>query len=132
MKSELTPGGAKSKLGVISGIQSEVDEQYVLLGYYAASSGNFLPTFRANLSDLSSRFKNKKESLWHNTELIQVRMWAVISLSCMVLANRIVASGLLEGSVVVRAARERRSSCFRFYCYLLPFAVLIFTYWFLF
>jgi hypothetical protein len=32
-----------------------------LLGYYAASSGNFLPTFRDNLSVLSSRVKNSKK-----------------------------------------------------------------------
>ena len=32
----------------------------VLLGCYAASSGNFLPTFRDNLSVLSSRVKSPK------------------------------------------------------------------------
>jgi len=31
-----------------------------LLGYYAASSGNFLPTFRDNLSVSNSRIKNSK------------------------------------------------------------------------
>jgi hypothetical protein len=35
-------------------IANEVDENCVLLGYYAASSGNFLPTFRDNLSVPSS------------------------------------------------------------------------------
>ena len=35
---------------MISGFCCEVDEHYVLLGYYAASSGNSLPTFRDNLS----------------------------------------------------------------------------------
>jgi len=39
---------------VISGFRREVDEKYALLGYYAASSGNFLPTFRDNLSVPSS------------------------------------------------------------------------------
>jgi len=34
-----------------------------LLGYYAASNGNFLPTFRDNLSIPSSGFKNPKDSL---------------------------------------------------------------------
>jgi hypothetical protein len=37
-------------LHVTSGFRREVDENCALLGYYAASSGNFLPTFRDNLS----------------------------------------------------------------------------------
>jgi hypothetical protein len=41
-------------------ISGEVDENCVLLGYYAASSGNSLPTFRNNITDSSSRKKNKK------------------------------------------------------------------------
>jgi hypothetical protein len=35
---------------VSSGFSREVDENSVLLGYYAASSGNSLSTFRDNLS----------------------------------------------------------------------------------
>jgi len=35
---------------VISDLCLEVDEICTLLGYYAASSGNFLPTFQDNLS----------------------------------------------------------------------------------
>jgi hypothetical protein len=35
---------------MISGFHHEVDESRVLPGYYAASSGNLLPTFRDNLS----------------------------------------------------------------------------------
>jgi hypothetical protein len=38
-------------------------ENCALLGYYAASNGNFLPTFRDNLSVPSSGFKNPKDSL---------------------------------------------------------------------
>ena len=34
---------------MISGLRLEVDDSCALLGYYAASSGNFLPTFRDNL-----------------------------------------------------------------------------------
>ena len=34
--------------------------QNALLGYYAASSGKFLPTFRDNLYAPSSDFQNKK------------------------------------------------------------------------
>jgi len=34
---------------MISGLRREVDDRYALLGYYAASSGNCLPTFRDNL-----------------------------------------------------------------------------------
>ena len=36
----------------------EVAEIYALMGYYAASSANFLPMFRDNLSVSSSGFKN--------------------------------------------------------------------------
>jgi hypothetical protein len=45
---------------VISGFRREVAENCALLGYYSASSGNFLPTFRDNLSVQSSGFKNPK------------------------------------------------------------------------
>jgi hypothetical protein len=41
------------------GFRREVDENCALLSYYAASSGNFLPTFRDNLSATSSRVKNQ-------------------------------------------------------------------------
>ena len=47
-----------SSLCVILGCRRERDENCVLLGYYTASSGNSLPTFRDNLSVLSSRVKN--------------------------------------------------------------------------
>ena len=42
---------------MISAFRGEVDENCALLGYYTASSGNFLPTFRDNESFLSSEFK---------------------------------------------------------------------------
>jgi len=42
---------------VISGFRREVDENCALLGYYAASSGNCLPTFRDNLSVPSSGYE---------------------------------------------------------------------------
>jgi len=48
---------------VISGFRRDVDENCTLLGYYAVISGNFLPTFRDNLSVPSSGVKNTKESL---------------------------------------------------------------------
>jgi len=44
-------------LFVISGFRRELDENCALLGYHAASSGNFLPTFRDNLSIPFSRVK---------------------------------------------------------------------------
>jgi hypothetical protein len=47
-------------LSVISGVQRGVDEMCALLGYYAASRGNSLPTFRDILSVSSSRV-NKSE-----------------------------------------------------------------------
>ena len=45
---------------VTSGFRRELDENSALLGCYAASGGNFLPTFRDNLSVPSSGFKNPK------------------------------------------------------------------------
>jgi len=44
--------GYLPKCCVISGFRREVAENCALLGYYAASGGNFLPTFRDNLSVL--------------------------------------------------------------------------------
>jgi hypothetical protein len=46
-------------LCAISGFLHEVDENCVLLGYYVAGNGDFLPTFRDNLSVPSSRFKSQ-------------------------------------------------------------------------
>jgi hypothetical protein len=47
---------------VISAFRPEVDENYALLRYYAATSGNFLPTFRNKLSVQSSGVKNPKDT----------------------------------------------------------------------
>ena len=49
-------------LFAISGFRREADENYALMGCYAASSGNSLPTFRYNLSVPSSRVK--KNDSW--------------------------------------------------------------------
>jgi hypothetical protein len=43
---------------MVSGFRREVAENCALLGYYSASSDNFLPTFREHLSVPSSGFKN--------------------------------------------------------------------------
>ena len=45
---------------MILGFRREVDENCALLGYYAASSGNFLLTFRDNSSFPSTGSKNPK------------------------------------------------------------------------
>jgi len=50
---------------VISGLCRDVDENCALLGYYAVISGNFLPTFRDNISIPSSGVKNPKEILFY-------------------------------------------------------------------
>jgi len=42
----------------MSVFRREVDESCALLGYYAASGCNILPTFRDNVSVPSSRVKN--------------------------------------------------------------------------
>jgi hypothetical protein len=44
---------------VISGFRSKVAEICSRLGYYASSSGNFLPTLRDNLLVPSSGFNNQ-------------------------------------------------------------------------
>jgi len=53
-----------------------VDDNCALLGCYAVSSGNFLPTFRDNLSVLSSRTKNLKAILSHGqiSELVKLEI----------------------------------------------------------
>ena len=43
------------ELCTISGLCHEINEKCPLLGYYVVSSGNFLPTFRYNLSVPSAR-----------------------------------------------------------------------------
>jgi hypothetical protein len=43
---------------LISGFRRDVDEICGLIGYYAASCGNCLPTFRDNVSVPSSRVKS--------------------------------------------------------------------------
>ena len=48
--------------------QSHLQQSRILLAYYAASSGNFLPTFRENLSVPSS----SQESLWLFTQWVVV------------------------------------------------------------
>jgi hypothetical protein len=45
---------------VISGFRREIDENCARLAYYAASRGNFLPTFREKILIPSSGVKNPK------------------------------------------------------------------------
>jgi hypothetical protein len=47
-------------LCVISDFRRGVNENFALLGYYAASSDNFLQTFRHNLSVSSSLVQSPK------------------------------------------------------------------------
>jgi hypothetical protein len=53
---------------VISGLRRDVVEICAILGYYAASSGNPLPTFRDNVSVPSSRVKKSKKTLEGGTD----------------------------------------------------------------
>jgi hypothetical protein len=46
---------------MISGVHCKVDENCTLLGYYKASSGNFLPVFWDSLLVPSSGVKNPKQ-----------------------------------------------------------------------
>jgi len=48
-----------------SGFRREVDENCAVLGYYAASSDNSLPTFRDKLSVPSSTGRNPTKILEH-------------------------------------------------------------------
>jgi hypothetical protein len=50
--------GSKTEVTLISGFGRDVDEICPLLGYYEASCGNCLPTFRDNVSIPSSRVKS--------------------------------------------------------------------------
>jgi hypothetical protein len=56
----------------ISDFRRDVDKICALVGYYAASCGNCLPTFRDNLSVPSSRVKSprRKESQHRNVDSI--------------------------------------------------------------
>jgi len=56
MACECTPlvTAGNKRFGVISGFRRGANETSVLLGYYAAYSGDCLPTFRDDLSVLSS------------------------------------------------------------------------------
>jgi len=54
----------KMKTRQISRIRREVDENCAVQGYYAASSGNSLPTFRDNLWVPSSGVKNSESGFF--------------------------------------------------------------------
>jgi hypothetical protein len=59
----------KTVLSVISGFRRDADEICALLGYYAASNGNPLLTFRDNVSLPSSRVK-KSLTLEDGTDML--------------------------------------------------------------
>jgi hypothetical protein len=48
---------------VISGFRREVDENCVLLCYYAVGGGNYVPTIRDNQSVPSAGVKKRKKTL---------------------------------------------------------------------
>jgi hypothetical protein len=53
---------------VTSGLRREAEEICALVGYYAASSGNSLPTFRYNSSVPSSRAKKFKDDYFYHLQ----------------------------------------------------------------
>jgi hypothetical protein len=77
---------------VISGFRRSVTENCALVGHYAASSGNYLPTCRYKLSVLSSGIKNPKRKPVAPIPSIYIgkSVWAVKSLISVVSANRVV------------------------------------------
>jgi len=48
---------------VVSGVRREIAENCALLGYYVASSGNFLPTFQDTLLVASLGFKIPEDGI---------------------------------------------------------------------
>jgi len=65
---------------VISGFRRDVDEPCALLGHYAASSGNFLPTFPDKLSVQYSRVQEVQDVL---------KLWyEITTLCCVISQNR--------------------------------------------
>jgi len=63
--------------GKISINNINYEENCALLGYYAVSSGNFLPTFRDNLSVPSSGFKNPKDSPYLGLQHFLLDSWTL-------------------------------------------------------
>jgi len=51
---------------VVSGFRREADRNCAVMGYYAASNGNLLLTFRDNLSVPSSRVLTLEDYSLHN------------------------------------------------------------------
>ena len=93
---------------MISGFHSEAAENCTLLGCYAVHIGHFLPTFRYDLSVPSSGFKNRKESLQPQNGLhVGRRVWALNSLSSVVSAITVVASGWEGGECGSQCSLER-------------------------
>ena len=54
---------------MFSGFRREVAENCCILGYYAANSGNLLPTFRDNLSGPTVRVQEPTLHLEDGTEM---------------------------------------------------------------
>jgi len=70
---------------MISGFRREMDENCSLLGYYAVSSGNLLPTFRDKLSVETRRVKKSIKKAQNSAVLLLLfqlhRSGALINLS---------------------------------------------------
>jgi hypothetical protein len=62
--SSVFSGECRGRVTLISGFHRDVDEICDLLGYYAVSCGNCLPTFRDNVSVSSSRVKSPTLDTW--------------------------------------------------------------------
>ena len=97
----------RSHLQRSRGFRREVDENWALLGYYAASSGNFLPTFRDILwvpVNQTSRISNKLPSnivavisTLQNFHLLSFIFWNISQRHCIIFYRRF--GSLLETSV---------------------------------
>jgi hypothetical protein len=76
---------------VISAFRRDVDENCALLGYYAASSGYFLPTFRDNPPVLS---------LW-DRQVVPKRREEITTTRCLVIQKSAVLKVILSHSISV-------------------------------
>jgi hypothetical protein len=72
-------------------------------------------------------YRIKKKACRPNRELIQVRVWAVKSLSCMLSANMLVASGWMEGRLLQLEGDREREALLLLFCFILLFITIYFT-----
>ena len=66
-------------LCMISGFRRGINEICALLGFHAAQKGNFLPTFRDNLSVLSSKVQQSNKASWNILRYVYPKRGLILS-----------------------------------------------------